>query len=110
MPPFTLACTPVSYIYAPPPPPPPSPSRSDRTKVEGNTVTVYVKKFGVPTLQEEQEDRLVHEVTIVARKTTRNLEETPVIDRFRYTCTCTRYRMTKRTCIHWGVVLLSHFV
>ena len=88
----------------------PLPPRSDRTKVEGNTVVVYVKKFGAPTLQEEQEGRVIHEVTIVARKTTRFVEETPVIDRFRYTCTCTRYRVTKKFCIHWGVVMLSHFV
>jgi len=44
--------------------------KMDQTVVEDTRVIVFVKKYGRPTLLEEQERRVVHEVTISAKKTT----------------------------------------
>ena len=80
----------------------------DQTVVEDTRVIVFVKKYGRPTLLEEQERRVVHEVTISAKKTTRykSLDETPVIEKFNFKCTC---EARKTWCIHLGLVMSTQF-
>ena len=80
----------------------------NQTMVEDTKVIVIVKKYGRPTLLEEQERRVVHEVTISSKKTTRykSQDETPIVEKFHFKCTC---EARKKWCIHLGLVMATQF-
>ena len=82
----------------------PLPTRVDKTVVSDNGVTIFVKKFGRPTLTEEREGRVLHEVNIVAKKESIISNETQVIDRYRYKCSC---ESRKQWCIHLALTIVS---
>ena len=73
------------------------------------SVDVCVRKYGQPTLVEEVEGRLLHTVTITARKALRGKEDMALIEKFRSACTCDRWRFKRAKCIHWGLVMMTHF-
>ena len=65
-----------------------------------------MKKFGKPTLTEEREGRVFHEVSIIAKKESSISTETPIVDRFRYKCSC---ESRKQWCIHLALTVISQF-
>ena len=65
-----------------------------------------VGKYGRPTLLEEVEGRVEHEVTLQQKLVTRSKKRRSDLHQFNYECTC---KATKAMCIHIALVLLSEF-
>ena len=67
---------------------------------------VVVRKFGLPTLEEEVNGLTEHVVTITAKRFTKGLAQLPLMQQYIYSCSC---KSAKTHCIHLSIVLMSDF-
>jgi hypothetical protein len=75
--------------------------RLETLDMNQSSISVKVKKFGNPTLEDQVMGRFHHTVTVADIAMTRKQKRRSLPSQFSYSCTCVA---KKSKCIHIGVV------